>query len=78
MEKRLHLLETFEAQGSDGAVHKVHAYEHMLRDPSVLDAPENWQSTGVTEFRLESGEPLQVARDGRMQGVRSGLTVTRG
>ena len=78
MDLKLHLLESFNARGSDGKEHKVMAYEHMRRDESVQDGQEHWASTGKIEYRLDSGEVIDVHKDGSMKVAASGLTLQRG
>ena len=75
MELRLHLLESFMARGSDGEQYKVNAYERMTRDPSMPMADDNWESTGVTEYRLADGRQLQAHKDGTMDLAMPGSTV---
>ena len=79
MDRKLHLLESFTARGSDGSTYKVCAYEQMVKDESLADGQEHWESTGVTEYRLADGDLVDVARDGSMRIARSGieLSVTR-
>lgn len=77
MDRKLHFLESFNARGSDGATYKVLGYEHMVRDETLVDAQDHWEPTGVAEYRLESGERLDVEKDGSMRVPQSGLTLTR-
>jgi hypothetical protein len=77
MEKKLHRLETFTAQGSDGSVYTVHGYEHLARVESFVGAEEQWEPTGLVEYKLASGEPIEVHRDGRMVVAGSGLSLER-
>lgn len=77
MERKLHFLESFSATGTDGASYKVLVYEHMVRDESVSDGGEHWESTGELEYRLAGGEQLEVHRDGSMRIARSGVQLTR-
>jgi hypothetical protein len=77
MNLKLHLLESFSAQGADGATYKVRAYERMSEDPSVSDGQEHWQSTGVIEYRLDDGSLVDAHADGSMRVVRSGVALTR-
>lgn len=78
MERRLHLLESFTAKGSDGMAYKVLGYERMLRNPAMLtDGIDLWEPTGVAEYRLETGELVDVAPDGTMRVVSSGVSLTR-
>lgn len=78
MDLRLHLLESFNARGSDGGAYKVMAYERLRHDDSVPDAQEqNWVSTGVHEYRLASGELVEPAAGGALRIARSGVTLER-
>jgi len=69
VDKKLQLLNSFKAQGTDGASYKVMAYEHMLRVDLLADGQEHWEPTGLTEYRLASGERVDVAPDGVMRVV---------
>ena len=51
MERRLHLLESFTARGSDGETYKVRGYEHLVRDESLSDGREHWEPTGLAEYQ---------------------------
>lgn len=77
MELRLHFLESFPAQGSDGASYKVCAYERMARDESVADGLERWESTGVVEYRLEDGRLVDAGKDDSMRIAGSPVALTR-
>ena len=55
MDIKLHLLESFEARGSDGHTYKVMGYERLARDESVPNALERWSPTGTGEYRLADG-----------------------
>ena len=76
MDIRLQCLETFEADGSDGQRYKVRAYERLVRDDSLPLAPERWEPTGVAEFRLDDGAPVEGGSDGSLR-LRSGVVLTR-
>jgi hypothetical protein len=67
MEKKLHLLDSFSAKGSDGSAYKVMAYEHMVCEDLLRDGKEHWEPTGLTEYRLADGTRVDVASDGSMQ-----------
>ena len=75
MEKKLHLLETFEATGSDGTTYKVRGYEHLVRDESLPGA-ERWEPTGQVEYRLATGELVDARSDGSMRIASSGVELT--
>lgn len=77
MDLKFHPLETFHASGNDGSKVKVVAYEHMRRDESINDGQEHWASTGTIEYRLDSGERVDMQRDGTMRVVASGIELTR-
>ena len=73
MDKKLQLLDSLEAQGTDGASYKVMAYEHMLRVDLLTNGQGHWEPTGLTEYRLASGERVEVAPDGIMRVVPTGV-----
>lgn len=75
MELRLHLLDSFLAQGSDGGTYKVRAYERLAPDASLADG-EHWESTGVTEYRLDDGRLVDAQPDGSMRIARTGVALT--
>ena len=77
MDKKLHLLESFTAQGSDGTLYKVLAYEHLARDESIAVAPDRWQPTGLAEYRLADGGRVEVHPDGSMRLPDSGVQLAR-
>lgn len=77
MDKQLHLLESFRARGSDGSHYKVMGYEHLVRDPSLNLGNEQWEPTGLTEYRLEDGRLVKPERDGSLRIDGSGVTLTR-
>jgi hypothetical protein len=64
MEIRLHQLDTFAAQGSDGKSYKVAAFERLMLVPGN---EEQWEPTGVAEYRLEDGRHVDVQKDGTMR-----------
>jgi hypothetical protein len=68
MEHKLHLLETFNAHGSDGQTYKVRAFEHLARDEVLLSHGRDvWEPTGQTEYRLDDGTVVQPERDGSLR-----------
>ena len=66
MDLRLHHLDSFFAQGSDGARYKVCAYERLAPDPALADG-QHWEPTGQAEYRLDDGRRVAVASDGVMR-----------
>lgn len=77
MDLKFHPLDSFHAQGNDGASYKVVAYEHMRRDETLNDGQEHWASTGTIEYRLDSGERVDMEPDGSMRLSASGVELTR-
>ena len=66
MDKKLQRLETFRVQDMHGASYKVHAYEHLTRVHNFLDMENQWEPTGLIEYKLSSGEHLEVDHDGNL------------
>jgi hypothetical protein len=77
MDMRLNLLESFTAHGADGATYKVCGYERQVPDPNLNDGQEHWQSTGIAEYRLADGTPVDVRADGSMYLAGSDSELTR-
>lgn len=75
MDKKLHLLDSFEAHGTDGACYKVMAYEHLLRVDLLAGGQDHWESTGLSEYRLGSGERVEVAPNGVMRVESTGVEL---
>ena len=73
MEHRLHLLESFPAQGSEGNRYKVCAYERLALVPGSTD---QWEPTGQLVYRLDDARPVEVTKDGRMSVAGSGIGLT--
>ena len=67
MDRKLHLLESFDARGQDGKTYRVFGYEHMVRDESVAAAIEHWEPTGLAEYRLADGRRVEVENDGSVR-----------
>jgi hypothetical protein len=74
MDLRLQHLESFFAQGSDGARYKVRAYERLAPDPSLAGG-EHWASTGQAEYRLDDGRQVAVGADGTLRIAGSGVVL---
>jgi hypothetical protein len=51
------------------------AYEHMQRIDLLADGQDRWEPTGLTEYRLASGERVDVAPDGAMRVVPTGIEL---
>ena len=77
MDLKLQLLDTFHAKGDDGKDYKVCAYERLRRDDTVHDGQDRWLSTGVTEYRLDSGDQVDARGDGGMTVLHTGVTLQR-
>ena len=75
MDKQLRLLDSFPARGADGAAYKVMAYEHLRRVDLTTAGVEQWEPTGLTEYRLASGEQVDLMADGAWRVVPTGLTL---
>ena len=74
MDIRLHMLESFEATGSDGRRYKVCAYERLVLVPGSAD---QWEPTGVAEYRLGDGRHVEVSRDDGMRLPGSDVVLIR-
>lgn len=77
MDKKLHRLETFTVQDMHGATFKVHAYEHMTRVDNLLDMATQWEPTGLIEYKLATGEHLEVDESGNMFAPDSTMPLHR-
>jgi hypothetical protein len=77
MDLKLQLLDSFPARGSDGKDYKVCAYERLRRDDTVHDGQDHWLPSGVTEYRLDSGEQIDARADGSMTVLHTGVTLQR-
>jgi hypothetical protein len=77
MDKKLQWLESFEARDADGAAYKVMAYEHLLLVDRLAGGREHWESTGLTEYRLASGERVDMTSEGAMVVVPTGVQLRR-
>ena len=78
MDKQLRLLDSFPARGADGAAYKVMAYEHLRRVDLRSAGVEQWESTGLTEYRLASGERVDPNGRRRLAGRADRADVARG
>lgn len=77
MDKRIRRLETFTARGSDGKTYAVHGYEHQRRLDAFGADPEQWEPTGVAEYKLPDGRHVDLAADGSLVVHGSDLTLQR-
>jgi hypothetical protein len=78
MDKKLQLLESFEAQGSDGATYKVLGFEHLARDLSAAPSePERWEPIGLAEYRLADGRPVSASSDGSLRIADTEVELSR-
>lgn len=66
MDKKLARLETFRVQDMHGATYKVHAYEHLTRVHTLMDMQTQWEPTGLVEYKLSTGEHLDLDVDGTL------------
>ena len=75
MDKQLRLLDSFPARGADGTSYKVMAYEHLRRVELASGGADQWEPTGQTEYRLDSGERVDPLEDGAWRVVPTGQTL---
>ena len=75
MDKQLRLLDSFPARGADGTSYKVMAYEHLRRVELASGGADQWEPTGQTEYRLASGERVDLMVDGSWRVLPSGMTL---
>jgi hypothetical protein len=71
MDRKLHLLESFTAEGPDGRTYRVFGYEHLVRDESLAGADEHWEPAGVAEYRLADGRLVDLRNDGSIRIIES-------
>lgn len=77
MDRKLHLLETFSAMDDQGVAHKVCGYEHVVQLALLPGAIDQWEPTGIFEYRLEGGERLETFSDGSFRVAATGTRLTR-
>jgi hypothetical protein len=77
MEKRIRRLETFTARGSDGNTYSVHGYEHQRRLDAFGTSPDQWEPTGVAEYKLPDGRHVDLDADGTLVVAGSDLRLKR-
>jgi hypothetical protein len=77
MDKKLQRLETFRVQDMHGATYKVHAYEHLTRVHHFLDMETQWEPIGLIEYKLSTGEHLELDDDGNMYTAGSTMPLHR-
>lgn len=64
MDIKLQRLETIAVQDDAGHAYTVHAFERLAHVPLLLDSRTHWEPTGEVEYRLASGEQLDLVADG--------------
>ena len=74
MDKKLQWLDSFHARGNDGQAYKVVAYEHLGRI-DLAPGRDQWEPMGVTEYRLDTGEHVDVRADGSMRVTTTGVEL---
>ncbi len=77
MDKKLRLLESFSAEGSDGVTYSIRGYEHLAAVALHAGEPEAWESTGLSEYKLADGGHITVDKSGEMQIVGTGVRLRR-
>ena len=75
MDIRLQLLDSFQAEGSDGNSYKVRAYDRLVLAPGAED---DWEPSGVIEYRLEDGRRVEVGADGTARVAGGELVLKSG
>jgi hypothetical protein len=76
MDKKLRHLETFSAIGEDGVTYTVRAYEHLAA-VALVDSQEQWEPTGLAEYKLADGSHINVGKDDSMVVSGTGLRLKR-
>lgn len=77
MDKRIRRLETFTAHGSDGKTYSVNGYEHQRRLDAFSDQPEQWEPTGLAEYKLPDGRHVDLNDDGSLVVAGTDLRLQR-
>ena len=77
MDKKLARLETFRVQDMHGATYKVHAYEHLTRVHTLMDMQTQWEPTGLIEYKLSTGQHLDLDDDGTLLEPTSHMPLHR-
>ena len=77
MEKKLHLLETFNAKGSDGQAYVVHGYEHLALVDTLSATADQWEPTGQSEYKLADGRRVEIGADDTMVIPDTGISLQR-
>jgi hypothetical protein len=75
MDLQLHFLESFTANGSDGARYTVMGYERMAPEVPFTHTAQAWEPTGLMEYHLADGRLVEVERDGSMHIAGSGVQL---
>jgi hypothetical protein len=74
MQRKLHLLDSFAARGSDGQTYKVMAYEHLVL---MAEGGQQWEPTGQLEYRLADGRRVAADATGHMSIADTAVTLLR-
>jgi hypothetical protein len=75
MDRKLQLLDSFDARGADGRHYKVMAYEHLVQPTPPIDGHEHWESTGRIEYRLSDGARVDQVGEGLLRVAGTGLDL---
>ncbi len=67
----------FDPEDEQGASYKVFGYEHLVQAPVSAGFQQQWEPTGVVEYKLASGEHLELESDGMLRVSASGLRLQR-
>ncbi|MDE2402020.1 MAG: hypothetical protein KGL90_10180 [Burkholderiales bacterium] len=77
METRLNRLESIPVHDAHGNTYTVHAYERLARVYTLQDPAREWEPTGVAEYKLDTGEHVDVDADGSFRIVETGVHLER-
>lgn len=77
MDIMLQRLESIPTQDASGHAYTVHAFERLAHVPLMLDSRTQWEPTGEVEYRLDTGEHLDVDADGDWLLPTTGLRLHR-
>ena len=77
MDRKLHLLETFVAQDDQGASYKIFGYEHLVQAHASPEFQQQWEPTGIAEYKLAGGGHVDLESDGVLRIAATGLRLKR-
>ena len=77
MDRKLHLLETFVAQDEQGTPYKIFGYEHLVQALLSPEFQQQWEPTGVAEYKLAGGEHVDLESGGMLRVTTTGQRLKR-